>query len=123
VAAGVADKQFSWVHASDAKIHNPVIHQLIDKIKVGEPITQNVDQYQHGARVTINTTGGNCHTSTVYAPRGSGVRGIEWKDIDDKYRTLVALTGASTQKMNDTLEVIHHLHEAADVSRLIGLLR
>ncbi|MBM3341078.1 MAG: MmgE/PrpD family protein [Betaproteobacteria bacterium] len=122
VAAGVADKAFSWVHASEAKIHDPTIHALIDKIKVGEPITQDVHQYMHGARVTINTKAGKSFSNTVYAPRGSGVRGIEWKDVDEKYRTLVAFTGASTQKMNDTLDVIHNFREAANVAKLIALI-
>ena len=123
VAAGVADKQFSWVHASEAKIHDPTIHALIDKIKIGEPITQDVDKYMHGARVTINVKGGKSFTNTVYAPRGSGVRGIDWKDVDDKYRTLVAFTGATAQKMHDTLDVIHHFRDQPNVSKLIALIK
>ncbi len=40
VAAGVADREFSWVHASAAKIADPVIHRLIDWIVVGAPPTE-----------------------------------------------------------------------------------
>ena len=35
LAAGVADHGFSWLHATEAKITDPVIHQLIDKVRVG----------------------------------------------------------------------------------------
>ncbi len=123
VAAGVADQSFSWVHASEAKIKDPVIHGLIDKIKIGEAITQEMARYQHGARVTINTKDGKSHTSTVYAPRGSGVRGIEWADIDSKYRTLVPMAGLSAQKIADSLGVIHAFRDARHVASLTDLLR
>src|SRR5262249_13077315 len=39
LAAGVADKDFSWVHATEAKIKDPIIHQLLDKVRVGAPPT------------------------------------------------------------------------------------
>ena len=35
LAAGAADRDFSWVHATPAKIADPVIHRLIDKVRVG----------------------------------------------------------------------------------------
>lgn len=122
VAAGVADNDFSWIHASDAKIKDPVIHSLIDKIKVGEPITQDVQRYQHGARVTINTKDGKRYTSTVYAPRGSGARSIAWADIDAKYHTLVPMAGLGTQNITDSLAEIHAFRAAKNASRLISLL-
>lgn len=123
VAAGVADKEFSWVHASEAKIKDPVIHALIDKIKVGEPITQEVERYQHGARVTIRTKDGKTHVSTVYAPRGSGATGIQWADVDKKFHTLVPMAGMGKAAIGQALDVIHGLREQANVSGLIGLLR
>src|SRR6202040_262845 len=33
VAAGAADREFSWVHATSAKIGDPVIHRLIEKVR------------------------------------------------------------------------------------------
>ena len=39
-AAGVADRAFSWEHASAAKIADPVIHRLIDHVQVGAPPTR-----------------------------------------------------------------------------------
>ena len=123
VAAAVADKNFSWVHASEKKILDPVIHQLIDKVKVGEPVTQDAEKFRHGATVTISTKDGRSYTSTVYAPRGSGVRGIDWADVDNKYRTLVAMTRLIPKKMEDSLSVIHEFRNLQDVSTLTSLLR
>lgn len=123
VAAAVADKDFSWVHAAEEKIFDPVIHQLIDKVKVGEPVTQDAEKFRQGAVVTIKTKDGRSYTSTVYAPRGSGVRGIDWADVDKKYRTLVAMTHLNPQKIEDSLKVIHQLRDVENVSTLTRLLR
>lgn len=123
VAAGVADQEFSWVHASEAKIKDPVIHALIDKIKVGEPITQDVERYQHGARVTIHTKDGKTHSANVYAPRGSGATGIQWADVDKKFHTLVPMAGMGKASIDQALGLIHGLRDQSGVAALIGLLR
>ncbi len=123
VAAAIADKDFSWLHASAEKIGDPVIHQLIDKITVGEPVTQEVEKFRQGAVVTIHTKDGRSYTSTVYAPRGSGPRGIAWEDVDAKYRALMALTHLSPQKIERSLQVIHAFHGVPQVSALTALLR
>ena len=122
VAAAVADKDFSWVHASPEKIADPVIHQLIDKIKVGEPVTQDIEKFRQGAVVTIKTKDGRSYTSTVYAPRGSGPRGIEWADVDAKYRALMAMTQLGTQKIENSLKVIHEFRNVQTVSALMEVL-
>src|SRR5215468_9357454 len=56
LAAGVADHGMSWVNATQAKITDPVIHRLIDKIRVGAAPTDDVLRYRQGATVTIRTT-------------------------------------------------------------------
>ncbi len=121
-AAAVADHEFSWVHATEKKYLDPVIHQLIDRVKTGEPITKDADLYYQGAQVTINTKDGKSYTSIVHAPRGSGRRGIAWADVDAKYRTLVSAR-LDQQKLENSIEVIHGLRDVGDVSKLTGLLR
>jgi 2-methylcitrate dehydratase PrpD len=71
-AADVADHAFSWSHASDAKIADPVIHRLIDEVRVGAPPTENAALYRQGATVTIRTRDGRTSTSTVHLPKGAG---------------------------------------------------
>ncbi len=121
-AAAVADHDFSWVHASKKKFLDPIIHQLIDRVKVGEPITKDADKYFQGAQVTINTKDGRSFTSIVYAPRGSGARGIAWADVDDKYRTLVSTTGLPAPKIEDSIQRLHNLRDTPDISVLTQLL-
>ena len=122
LAAGVADKDFSWVHATAAKITDPVIHQLLDKVRVGAPPTDNVERYQQGATVTIRTKGGRTFSSTVYAPQGAGVRGIDWADVDAKYRTLVPRAQVSDRQVEESLKVIHDFRHVKHVSTLTDLL-
>jgi 2-methylcitrate dehydratase PrpD len=76
LAAGAADHDFSWVRATAAKIADPVIHQLIDRVRVGPPPTGNTERYRQSATVTIRTTDGRVSTSTVLAPKGAGAGGI-----------------------------------------------
>ena len=75
LAAGAADRDFSWVHATPAKIADPVIHRLIDKVHVGPPPTDNVERYRQGATVTIRTTDGrDRHQHRLRAERGGDAR-------------------------------------------------
>jgi 2-methylcitrate dehydratase PrpD len=122
-AAGAADHAFSWVHASEAKISDPVIHALIDKVRVGSPPTENIASYRQGATVTIRTYDGRTSASTVYLPKGSGALGIAWSDIDAKYRALMPASGLPGKNIESSLAVIHDFRQAKDVSSLIGLLR
>ena len=56
-AAGAADNGFSWIHAGAAKIADPVIHALIDKVRVGAEPTEHLARYRQGATVTIRHRG------------------------------------------------------------------
>jgi 2-methylcitrate dehydratase PrpD len=122
LAAGVADRDFSWVHATEAKITDPVIHQLLDKVRVGAPPAAHVERYKQGATVTIRTKDGRTFSSTVYAPKGSGVRGIAWADVDAKYRTLVPQAQVHDRQVEESLHMIHDFRHVTHVSALTDLL-
>jgi 2-methylcitrate dehydratase PrpD len=121
-AAGVADHDFSWQHAGAEKIADPVIHQLIDKVRVGAPPTTHVEQYKQGATVTIRTRDGRTFSNTVYAPKGAGMLGIDWADVDAKYRTLAPHAPLSAQQVEASLQVIHGFRAVTRVSDLLDLL-
>jgi 2-methylcitrate dehydratase PrpD len=123
LAAGAADRDFSWIHATPEKISDLVIHRLIDKVQVGVPPTENVSRYRQGATVAIRTTDGRVSTSTVFEPRGAAARGIAWDDVDTKYRTLLPRAGLPERQIEASLAVIHEFHDVNDVSRLIDLLQ
>jgi 2-methylcitrate dehydratase PrpD len=123
VAAAVADHEFTWAHAGPEKIADPVIHKLIDKVRVGPQPTENVKAYRQGATVTIETTDGRTVTNTVHVPTGAGCLGIDWAVIDAKYRTLAPNAPLSGKQVEASVEVIHGFRDVANVSKLIGLLR
>jgi 2-methylcitrate dehydratase PrpD len=123
LAAGAADRDFSWIHATAAKISDPVIHQLIDKVLVGVPPTENVSRYRQGATVTIRAKDGRASTSTVFEPKGAAALGIAWEDVDTKYRILVPRAGVPERQIEASLAITHEFRDVNDVSNLIGLLQ
>ncbi|HEX2827453.1 MAG TPA: MmgE/PrpD family protein [Burkholderiales bacterium] len=122
-AAGVADRGFTWAHAFPEKINDPRIRGLLGKVRVGEPPTGNLERYKSGAVVTIETRDGRKLTSTVYAPRGSAIVGIEWKDVEAKYRALVPYAKLAEGNLEKSAAVIRKFRDVANVSELVSLLR
>jgi 2-methylcitrate dehydratase PrpD len=124
IAAAVADKGYGWVHASPAKVADPVIGQLIDKLTVDPNPPPYPDRFphHHGATVTIGLRDGREFSSHVDFPRGSGPRGIAWADVDEKYRTLVPLSGLAQERIEASLEVVHEFETVSTVSALTHLL-
>jgi 2-methylcitrate dehydratase PrpD len=122
-AAGVADHGFGWIHASAVKIADPVIHALIDKVRVGPPPTENAGRYRQGATVTIRTRDGRTSISTVFLPKGAGALGIAWSDVDAKYRALVPASGVPASKIEESLALIHDFGQVTNVAALTAMLR
>jgi 2-methylcitrate dehydratase PrpD len=123
LAAGAADREFTWAHAGPVKIADPAIHRLIDKVRVGPPPTENAALYRQGATVTIRTIEGRSATSTVLAPKGAGCLGIAWADIDAKYRALMPLAGTPASAIEASLALIHDFGALARASAVVESLR
>jgi 2-methylcitrate dehydratase PrpD len=123
IAAGVADREFGWAHASPEKIADPAIHRLIDKISVGPQPADDAARYRQGARVTIRTHDGRSFESTVHVPKGAAMLGLEWRDIEAKYRALMPSSGLDTARIENSLAMIRDFSEARSVSPLIEMLR
>jgi 2-methylcitrate dehydratase PrpD len=124
IAAAVADREFGWRHATPEKVADPVIAALIDKIVTDQNPAPYPDRFphHHGATVTIRLKDGRSYSDCVDFPRGSGPRGIDWADIDAKYRTLVPMSGLPAARMNASLEKIHGFERLDRVSDLTELL-
>jgi 2-methylcitrate dehydratase PrpD len=125
IAAAIADRGYGWIHASPGKVSDPVIAQLIDKISVDPNPPPYPDRFQHhhGATVTIALTDGRHFAAHVDFPRGSAPRGIEWADVDAKYRRLMPLSKLSTDTIEASLAVIHDFERVGAMSELTRLLR
>jgi 2-methylcitrate dehydratase PrpD len=124
VASAVADQEFSWQHATPAKIADPVIGRLQDLVEVDPEPAEDFDHYTWGwgATVTIEMKDGASHRSVVNAPKGSGPRGIDWADVEHKFRTLTPEAGIEPKRADEILDVVHHFEEVPNVDRLIRLL-
>jgi 2-methylcitrate dehydratase PrpD len=75
-----------------------------------------------GGTVTIVTTSGARFTSTIDAPRGSAPRGIEWNDVDAKYRALMPDSKLPAKRIEESLKVIHGFDQVKRMFELTSLL-
>jgi 2-methylcitrate dehydratase PrpD len=122
VASGVADRDFTWAHITPEKIHNPVVVRLIGLVEA-DPAPPAVHyDWNWGGTVTIVTKSGARFTSTVDAPKGSGPRGIEWSDIDTKYRALMPDSGLAAKRVEEILKTIHDFEQVKQVAQFTRLL-
>ena len=124
VAASIADGRFGWEHMGAAKMADPVIAELQGKVTLDpnpEPLPDRFP-HRHGGTVTIRTKAGQEFRATCEAPRGSGPRGVEWSDIEDKYRILVPRSGLPADRIEDSLALIRVFGGAGAASSLVALL-
>src|SRR3989441_2177203 len=122
LASAVADKDFSWVHATPQKIHNPAVARLIGLVEADPSPPPVHYDWTWGGTVPIAARSGARYTSTVDAPRGSGPRGIEWSDVEAKYRALLPDSRLPAKRIEDILKVIRSFERVKNLSDLTGLL-
>ena len=123
VASAVADKDFSWVHATPEKIHSPVVARLMSVVEADPAPPAIHYDWNWGGTVTIVTNTGGHFTSTVQAPRGSGPRGIEWSDVEAKYRALMPDSGLPAKRADEILKQIHDFDQVKRVADFTRLLK
>ena len=73
--------------------------------------------------MTVTTRDARSYTSTVYAPRGSAIVGIDWRDVEAKYRALVPYARLTGENLDASLKVIRNVRDVGHVSELTTLLR
>jgi len=122
LASAVVDKDFSWIHATPEKIHNTAVARLIGLIEADPSPPPVHYQWSWGGTVTIVTKSGARYTSTVDAPRASGPRGIEWSDVDAKYRALLPDSKLPAKRIEEILSLIHGFDRVKKASKLTRLL-
>ena len=124
VAASIADGGFGWQHMQEAKMADPVIATLQDKITFDPSPPSLPDRFphHHGGTVIIRTLDGREFRSTCVAPRGSGPRGVDWADVEAKYRDLVPRSGLAQPAVEQSLALIKRLDTEDTVAGLTSLL-
>jgi 2-methylcitrate dehydratase PrpD len=124
VAASIVDRKFGWDAMTAAKMADPVIAALQDKVVLDanpEPLPDRFP-HRHGGTVSITMKNGQTFSHTCKAARGSGPRGVEWGDVEAKYRRLAPLSGLTAEKVEESLLLVRRFEEARDVSALTRLL-
>ena len=103
---------------------DPVIGALQDRVVLDPSPPPVPDRFvhRHGGTVTIRRKDGSEISRSCKAPRGSGPRGVEWADVDAKYRRLVPLAGLSAERTEASLDLIHTLERRAKVADLTALI-
>jgi 2-methylcitrate dehydratase PrpD len=122
LASAVADKDFSWVHTTPEKIHRPEVARLIGLVEVDAAPQPVRYEWSWGATVTLITRSGARFTSTMDAPKGSAPRGIEWSEVDAKYRALMPESRLPAKRIEEALKVIHDFERVKKVTELTDLL-
>jgi len=123
VASAIADRDFTWAQVAPEKIHRPVIAQLIALIDYDPAPPPIHYDWNWGGTVTIVTKSGKRFTSTVDAPKGSGPRGIEWSDVDTKYRALIPDSRLPMKRTEEILKTIHDFEQVKQVAQFTRELR
>jgi 2-methylcitrate dehydratase PrpD len=123
VAAGIVAREVTWEHATPAKILDPVIGRVQDKVII-DPVAEHHAMVSRwcGGTVTITTTSGQTFSSTVMAPRGSGRAGVDWADVDAKFRALAPARLRAGQ-IGRCLEFIHNATADQSIADLVKELR
>ena len=122
VASAIADKNFTWVHATAAKIFDPAVQRLMAVVEPDPSPPPVKTRWIWAGTVTIVMTSGARITRTVDAPRGSAPRGIEWSDVEAKYRELMPASKLPARRLDEILTTIRSIEHAHDVSQLTRLL-
>ena len=122
IASAVADKDFSWMHAAPEMIQRPVIVRLIGLVEQDPSPSSVRYEWSWGATVTIVTKSGQRFSKTVDAPKGSAPRGIEWSDIESKFRALMPQSRLPASRIEEALKLIHDFDQVKKVSQLTSLL-
>lgn len=125
VAAAVVDRRFDWEHFTPEKMRDPRIARLLPLIVFDPDAPPLPDRFphRHGGAVTIELVDETTVRSVCSAPRGSGPRGIDWADVDAKYRRLAPSAGLRPAQVEDSLGLLHELDGQSSLGSLIGLLR
>ena len=124
VAASIVDGRFSWELMSESKMADPAIAALEDKIVFDPDPPPLPDRFphRHGGTVIIRMNSGEEFRSTCKAPRGSGPRGVEWADVEAKYRALVPLAGLSARRVDESLALIRAFDSPDSAGQRVALI-
>jgi len=125
IAAAIVDGAFGWQHMDVERMLDPTIARIQDLVEMDPDPTPLPDRFphRHGGTVTVILRGGGSISATCVAPRGSGPRGVEWADVEEKYRRLAPIAGLGVEQVETSIGTLRGFGRTAGVADLLGQLR
>jgi 2-methylcitrate dehydratase len=122
IAVALLDGEVTQASFSDARLRDPAVKRLMDKVKVVEDPALSA-QYPESApgRVTVALLSGQTHEATVRYPRGHEKNPMTDEEIERKFAQLCADRLAPGARAR-LLETLWHLERVEDVRALTELL-
>ncbi len=121
IAAALADGNVLPSSFSDEKLKDPVIWDLLGKIKVvADPEIDALFPKVKRARVTITTTSGQKHTAQTDFAKGAPENPLTDEEIVAKFRAN-AESVLSTTEQDQAIEATWQFEGIADISEYMGL--
>lgn len=124
VAAAVVHRHIDWDLLTPARMQDPAILALLPRVVFDPDPPPLPDRFphRHGGTVTLELLDGSSVRRSCAAPRGAGARGIEWADVDAKYRRLAPTSGLTPAQVEESLGLLHAFAHVADVRQLVRIL-
>jgi len=124
VAAALIDRRFGWDHFSAEKMHDPRIAAMLPLVGFdpNPPPLPDRFPHRHGGTVTIERHDASTLRSTCQAPQGSGHRGIDWVDVDEKCHVLMPRAGLTPAGVQDCLNLVHAFENLTALQSLTHLI-
>lgn len=123
VAVAVAQRRFTPEHVSSMEhVSDPSVQALLARVQVGELPAGDLSGWRVGASVTITLKDGRSFSQIVPAPKGAAIRGIDWGDVSEKYRSLLQQTEMQPDAIEESLARVRALAGARDAGSLARLM-
>lgn len=124
VAAAIVDRRFDWEHFKAEKMTDARIMALLPRVGFdpNPPPWPDRFPHRHGGSVTIELNDGTILKNACQAPKGSGPRGIDWADVDAKYRHLLPSSGANAAQVEQSLGTLHRFERVASITDFLSSL-
>jgi 2-methylcitrate dehydratase PrpD len=124
IACALADRRVGWDLFTEGKMKEPAVLMLIDRIELDPEPKPWPDRFphRHGGIVTVHCSDGRVFRKHCTAPRGSGPTGIDWADVDAKFRALMPRSGLEGARIETGLALVHGLRAANTVQALVDAL-
>jgi 2-methylcitrate dehydratase PrpD len=125
IACALTDRRVGWDLFSNTKMQDPRVLSVIDRIRLDPSPSPWPDRFphRHGGIVRVSCRDGRVLSHHCRAPLGSGPTGIEWDDVDAKYRALMPRCGLSPDRIEHSLTLIHQLGDSERIAPLLESLR